>query len=189
MASDLLEYGQEAAPAALATPRGLADQRLEGVVDVIEPTPAPHRMREPCRFCGEPEQGTISTVNGQQVVRCATCGRAVYNAPRTETGARQRSVTTVQNGVRPKIRTKVLIRAGRRCELCGKPVEATAGLHVDHILSVEDGLAQGLTEAQLNHLENLAAFCEECNLGKGRTTLPLYLVIAIIRARTAADAG
>lgn len=154
-----------------------------------EPPARPYLMREPCKFCGESEQGTIAAVNGQNVVRCTGCGRAVYNAPRTETGERQRSVTTVQGGVRPKIRSRVLIRAGRRCELCGKPVEATAGLHVDHLLSVEDGLAQGLTEAQLNHLENLAAFCEECNLGKGRTTLPLYLIIAIIKARTAGGNG
>ena len=147
--------------------------------------PQPYRMREPCRYCPEPEAGTISMVNGQNVVRCAACGQYAYSAPRTETGERQRSTTTVHNGVKPKARATVLMRAGRRCELCGKPVEATQGLNVDHLLSVEDGLAQGLTEAQLNHIENLAALCEECNLGKGRTTLPLWLVVAIIKARTA----
>jgi 5-methylcytosine-specific restriction endonuclease McrA len=151
----------------------------------IDAAPQPHRLREPCRWCGEPEAGTISQVNGQAVVRCAACGKANYNAPRTETGERQRSVSTVHEAIKPKTRSQVLIRAGRHCELCGKPVEATMGLHVDHLLSVDDGLAQGLTETQLNHIENLAAFCEECNLGKGRTTLPLWLVIAIIKARTA----
>jgi 5-methylcytosine-specific restriction endonuclease McrA len=156
---------------------------------VIDEDPQPYRMREPCRFCGEPESGTVSRVNGQAVVRCGSCERAVYNAPRTETGEQQRSVSTVHAGIKPKLRSRVLIRAGRRCELCGKPVEATAGLHVDHLLSVEDGLAQGLTEQQLNHIENLAAFCEECNLGKGRTTLPLWLVVAIIKARTTLDGG
>lgn len=158
---------------------------------MIEPTPGtpeparPYLMRGPCKFCGEPERGTIGLVNGQNVVRCVACSRAVYNAPRTETGERQRSVTTVQNGVKPKMRFVVLNRAGRRCELCGEPIELHEGLAVDHLLSVEDGLALGLTEAQLNHIENLAALCEECNSGKGRTTLPLYLTLAIIRARTA----
>jgi 5-methylcytosine-specific restriction endonuclease McrA len=149
----------------------------------------PYRMREPCRWCGELEAGLISLVNGQNVVRCGSCGKAVYNAPRTETVEAQRSVSTVHEAIKPKLRSRVLIRAGRRCELCGKPVEATQGLHVDHLLSVDDGLAQGLTEAQLNHIENLAAFCEECNLGKGRTTLPLWLVVAIIKARTPSGDG
>lgn len=154
------------------------------------PEPQPYRMREPCKFCGEPEMGTISLVNGQNVVRCGACGKAVYNAPRTETGEQQRSVSTVHAGIKPKTRFKVLMRAGGRCKLCGKPMEATDdGLHVDHLLSVEDGLALGLTEAQLNNIESLAAFCEECNLGKGRTTLPLWLMVAVIRARTASDGG
>lgn len=56
---------------------------------------------------------------------------------------------------------------------------------VDHMLSVDDGLKLGLSEDQLNNIENLAALCPACNLGKGRTTLPLYLVVAIIKARTA----
>lgn len=151
---------------------------------MIEEEPQPYRMRAPCRFCGEPEQGTISRVNGQAVVRCASCGRAVYNAPRTETGEEQRSVMSVHSAVKPKMHATVILRANRRCELCGAPGSGTEGLQVDHMLSVEDGLKLGLTEAQLNHIENLAALCPACNLGKGRTTLPLYLVIAIIKART-----
>lgn len=167
------------------------DQTQGAMVDVIEPTPVsaepsrPYTMRAPCKFCGEPEQGLISLVNGQNVVRCAACGRAVYNAPRTETGERQRSVMTVHNGIKPKVHATVMIRAGRRCELCGAPAAGTEGLMVDHMLSVDDGLKLGLTETQLNDIENLAALCPACNLGKGRTTLPLYLIVAIIKARTA----
>jgi 5-methylcytosine-specific restriction endonuclease McrA len=157
------------------------------MVDVIEPTPGarPHAMREPCKFCGEPSRGTLARVGGQNVVRCAACGRAVYNAPRTETGEAQRSVLTVHNSIKPKTRAAVILRANRRCELCGAPAAGTEGLMVDHMLSVDDGLKLGLSEAQLNDLSNLAALCPACNLGKGRTTLPLYLVIAILQARTA----
>lgn len=154
---------------------------------MIENTPAPYQMREPCKFCGDP-WGTITRTNGQNVVRCGTCGRALYNAPRTETGERQRSVTTVRNGIPPKLRAQVIIRANRRCELCGAPAAGTEGLMVDHMLSVADGVQLGLTEAHLNNIANLAALCPECNLGKGRAALPVYLMVAILQARTVTDA-
>lgn len=140
-----------------------------------------HELRTPCKGCGG-TAGVIEPRNGQDCVFCVWCSTYQYNAPRTETGREVRKLT--RGPLKTKLKTAVWIRAGRRCELCGTPVEATNGLAIDHMLSVEDGKALGLSEAQLNNIENLAAMCEECNSGKGRTTLPLWLVVNILKART-----
>jgi hypothetical protein len=44
-------------------------------------------------------------------------------------------------------------------------------------------MRQGLTEIEINDDENLAALCEECNLGLGDETVPLRLAIAMVLAR------
>ena len=87
---------------------------------------------------------------------------------------------TIHNGIKPKTRYRIIERAGSRCQLCG----ASGNLHVDHLLSVEHGLAHGLTDEQINSDENLAALCEECNLGKGNQSIALWLMVALLRART-----
>jgi len=142
-------------------------------------------MRQPCRLCHN-LMGYIIETGAQDVVRCAACDTFNYNAPRTETGKRPRTTTTVHNGIKPKQRTRILLRATGHCELCGKGPE-TGALHVGHLLSVQDGLAAGLTERELNHDENLAAMCDECNLGLGDTTLPVRFLIAILQARLRAE--
>jgi hypothetical protein len=96
-----------------------------------------------------------------------------------ETGQAQRSVTTVHNGVRPKQRARILLRANGLCELCG----ARSTLHVGHLISVADGLGEGLSEFTLNHDENLAALCEECNLGLGRISVTARLLVGLILRR------
>lgn len=42
-------------------------------------------MRVPCPKCGH-DRGKITERSGQDVVRCLSCDRHCYNAPRTETG-------------------------------------------------------------------------------------------------------
>ena len=139
---------------------------------------APYTMRAPCRWgCGT-TQGYVTEANGQDVVRCANCNRACYNAPRVETGRAERTVTTVHNGIKPAQRARILERDGRCC-LCGN----RNTLQVGHIISVARGLEEGLTEAQLNHDENLAAMCAECNLGLAERPLPLWIVAPLLRAR------
>lgn len=138
-----------------------------------------HQLRRSCAACNGTE-GRIETKNGQDCVYCATCGRWQYNAPKTETGREVRTVTTVHEGIKPKQRARILLRASGRCELCGK---SDSPLHVGHLLSVKHGLMQGLTELELNDDENLAAFCDECNLGLGDEPVPLRLAIAITMAR------
>jgi hypothetical protein len=137
-----------------------------------------HPLRTPCSVCGS-ELGYVITKNGQDCVYCQSCKKHQYNAPKTETGRKPRTVSTVHQGIRPKKRARILFRASGRCELCG----SRNILHVGHILSVKSGLRLGLTESVLNDDENLCAMCEECNLGIGDATVPLRLAVGILRSR------
>lgn len=142
----------------------------------------PHKLRAPCRFCLADRitsvDGFVVETNGQDVVRCVRCNRAVYNAPRVETGRAERTVTTVHNGIKPGQRARVLMRDGR-CRLCG----STENLHVGHVIPVVVGLEQGLTEVELNNDENLITLCAECNLGMSDAPPPLWIVVPLLRAR------
>jgi 5-methylcytosine-specific restriction endonuclease McrA len=134
-------------------------------------------MRKPCK-CGE-VVGRIETRNGQDCVFCIACNRHQYNAPKTETGRAPRTVTTVHNGIKPGQRARVLERDSGRCVLCGSRND----LHVGHLLSVNEGVKQGLAEAEINDDENLAAMCAECNLGLADRPVPLRLAMALLVAR------
>lgn len=142
-----------------------------------------YKMRSPCVACAE-ETGEIVPRNGQDCVFCAGCRRFAYNAPRVETSRAVRSVSTVHDGIKPKQRVRILLRAAGRCELCG----AGGFLHVGHLLSADDGLEAGLTEMELNDDTNLAALCEVCNLGMGSLSIPPVLFVALLR-RWKARAG
>jgi 5-methylcytosine-specific restriction endonuclease McrA len=142
---------------------------------------SPFVLRKPCVGCGN-EYGRIETRSGQDCVFCDGCNRFQYNAPRTETGRAARSVSTVHSAVRPKQRARILLRSNGRCELCGRRA-ADGALHVGHILSVQAGLAGGLTEVELNDDENLVALCEECNLGIGAQPMPLRFVVRVLMER------
>jgi len=134
-------------------------------------------LRKPCARCGG-TTGRIQPRNGQDCVYC-DCGAFQYNAPRTETGKRQRSVSTVHRAISAKQRARIVQRATGRCEICG----SRGILHVGHLLSVKRALELGLGEAEINSDENLAAMCEECNLGIGEEPVPLRLAVAIVMAR------
>lgn len=146
----------------------------------VEPIPDDYEMRDPCPSCGC-RNGYVITKNGQDTVRCAACDRFCYCAPKTETGRIARTVSTVHNGIKPKQRARLILRANGRCEMCG----ARGDLHIGHVLSVAEGLEQGLTERELNDDENLTACCAECNLGLGRQPMPTRLLAVILRARLA----
>lgn len=136
-------------------------------------------MRKPCTQCGG-KLGLLVEVNGQDTVRCLGCNHFCYNAPRTETGREVRTVTTIHNGVKPKLRAKILERDGFCCVLCRAEDKR---MHVGHVVSVDAGFATGLTDAEINDEENLIAVCDECNLGQGAQPIPLRVAIAILRAR------
>lgn len=136
-----------------------------------------HALRKPCRCGGT--TGQITTKNNQDVVRCADCGAYQYNAPKTETGRAVRTVSTLHEAIKPKLRWKIVQRANGHCELCGKSGE----LHVGHIISVDTAMRNGLTDQEINSEENLCAACPECNLGMGKEPLPLRFYIAVLKAR------
>jgi hypothetical protein len=85
----------------------------------------------------------------------------LYNAPRTETGAKPRTVKTLRRSIRPTQQARILDRDHARCALCGSTDDLTIG----HLLSLEDGARLGATIAELYSDENLAAMCEACNVG------------------------
>lgn len=131
-----------------------------------------------CRKCRS-DNTHIETRSGQDCVFCDDCGCYSHNAPRTETGRRRRTVSTVHEGITPKKRARIVERATGRCELCG----SRSDLHVGHLVSVKHGMQQGLTDAELNSEENLAAMCAECNLGLGDNPVPLRIAIALVMGR------
>jgi hypothetical protein len=137
-------------------------------------------MREPCKACAC-RRGVVLERNGQDTVRCLECDRFAYNAPRVETGRAVRSVSTVHAAIKPKQRSRILERAGGKCEQCG----ARERLHVGHIVSVAIGLELGVDESLLNGDDNLLCQCEECNLGRGSEPMPLFLAVTVLRARAA----
>ena len=44
-------------------------------------------------------------------------------------------------------------------------------------------MAAGLTEAELNDDENLAAMCAECNAGLGEAPPPLWITVPLLKLR------
>jgi len=137
-------------------------------------------MRAPCPQCGA-TTGRVETRNGQDCVYC-TCGRWCYNAPRLETGREVRSLRS-RPDIKPSKRARILERDGYRCFMCGRQPDGGDGLAIGHLLSIADGKPLGLTDDQINSEENLAAQCEECNSGLGDRTVPLWLMVAVLRTR------
>ena len=139
-----------------------------------------YAMRAPCE-CGS-ELGYLKESNGQDIVRCVSCDRYQYCAPRTETGRAQRTGATVHAGIKPSQRSRILSRGNHACERCHAHGVV---LHVGHIISVDSGLRFGMSDAELNDDENLMCLCETCNLGMGPEPMPLRNAIAVLRARLA----
>ena len=137
-----------------------------------------YKMRAPC-LCGC-EHGVIRTVGYQDTVRCLECGAFQYNAPRKETGRPQLHVAKREK-LAPSLRAHILIRGGGACELCH---QSHVPLVVGHLLSLDAGRAEGLSDDELNNEENLAAMCDACNSGLGKQPVPLRVMVAIIIARS-----
>ncbi len=138
-------------------------------------------MRAPCRYgCGSTD-GRIETRSGQDCVICLGCDRHQYNAPRTETGRAVRSLRTRPN-IKPGQRARILDRDNATCVICHS---ASRELDTGHLISREDGLALGLSEAQIDSDDNLAAMCGPCNSGySGRSVNP-RIMAALLAARAA----
>lgn len=115
----------------------------------------PHPLRTPCAQCGG-AAGRIKETGSQDCVYCLGCDRFQYNAPRAETGKPVRSVRSARDvDISPGLRAHILFeRAGGCCEICHN---MGAELHVGHLLSVAAGRAEGMSDADLNSADNLAA--------------------------------
>lgn len=138
-------------------------------------------MQRACRYCGAPKgsPGSITTRNGQDLVYCASCGQHSYNAPRTETNRGVRPLGT-RPGIAPSKRARILERDNYTCILCHRP---DVPLDVGHLISVNAGQAQGLTDREIYADENLAAMCAPCNSGMSDTPVSLRQLIVVLRAR------
>ena len=141
-------------------------------------------MRAPCVRCGC-TMGRVGYKNGQDVVRCFQCDGYAYSRPKSESGKPQRHVRT-RPEIKPSTKVRILERDNYTCIICHRD---DLPLHVGHLLSVTEGKAQGLTEAELFDDENLAAVCEECNLGQGGRTVSTRLLVRVLRARCLGKGG
>ena len=137
-------------------------------------------MREPCPHCNS-TKGQITPTNGQNVVRCAGCNTYMYCAPKHETGEAPEPVSR-RPGIKPSQRARILDRDNHTCVSCHANDRP---LHIGHLLSVDDGRKLGATDTELWSDENLAAVCDECNLGFGRWTVSLRFVYRILQSRIA----
>jgi len=146
----------------------------------MDDLPVKYVLRSPCKTC-KGTLGRIEEKNGQDTTWCLSCGEFQYNAPRAETGKPVRHVRTREN-ISPSLRTRVFLRDNNRCVLCGKSGYEIS-LHVGHLLSVKAAAEQGITESEATTYENLAAMCDECNLGLGDESVPLPVVYRIFKAR------
>jgi 5-methylcytosine-specific restriction endonuclease McrA len=60
-----------------------------------------------------------------------------------------------------KLRYKILLRGGGKCQLCGRTAHDGVKLHVDHIIPLSRDWSRRLDP------NNLQILCEDCNIGKG----------------------
>lgn len=137
------------------------------------------RMRAPCPKCGG-LNGSITEKGGQDTVRCGDCDRYCYNAPRRETGREPRSLRT-RPTIRPSQRARILLRDNGTCILCHR---SDVPLDVGHLISVHDGLALGMSDAELASDDIVAAMCATCNSGLSSKTVPPHLLAGALWARS-----
>ncbi len=142
---------------------------------IIKAGATPHDLRQPCTRCAY-TLGIRTVRSNQNTVSCARCNTFLYNAPKTETGQRARTVTTMRVNIKPGQQARILDRDHGRCLLCGTPENLTIG----HLLSVADGALVGAVESELSDDANLAAMCEGCNAGLGRRSVSARTYVVLL---------
>lgn len=136
---------------------------------LFDSAPSAFPLRAPCP-CGSVE-GRIEEVGGQDTVRCAECNLFQYNAPRTETGRRVRSISERPN-LKPAQRARIIERDNGVCTVC---LQGNRPITIAHLISVAEGRRSGehfgIPEAETERMlfsdDNLCVMCEECNAGLG----------------------
>ena len=146
-----------------------------------------YEAREACPHCNT-RNAALLPRGGQNTVRCANCGKLLYNAPKTETGEQPRTVATVRQTIRPSQQARIFDRDRARCVLCGR---GDVPLTIGHLMSVADGLRLGASEREISDDVNLAAMCESCNSGLGRRSVTpgtyARILLHLIRATAEAE--
>lgn len=134
-------------------------------------------LRSPCQCDGT--IGVVRQVGNQDTVRCVDCDRFQYNAPRSETGRKQRSLST-REGITPSQRAAVLKAFGHACVYCGKrPPEVR--LELDHMIPRDVAERHGMLDALIDSTHNLAPACPECNSGRRNIPFSASTVAIIYR--------
>jgi hypothetical protein len=131
-----------------------------------------YKMRQLCK-CGC-DMGYVENKNGQNVVRCKLCNKAVYNAPKNEIDAS----LSLRKVIPDRQKVRIFERDGYRCIVCGRSPgqDGAIVLHIAHIISIKDadkikkhyGVA---ARDWVNDDINLFTCCEECNLSQGGDSL------------------
>lgn len=145
----------------------------------------PVKSPRPCSKCGC-KWVKIVEKSGHQTAWCDFCQSFVMNVPKSWLGLKTRSLKTTHEAITGATRKQVLMRSGGRCELCGRRGEQ---LQIGHLVSVEAGHRHGLTDAEINHPENLCGLCAECNSNIRSDVVPLRIAIVMIRDRAAVNTG
>jgi hypothetical protein len=76
-----------------------------------------------------------------------------------------------RKNINKHLRLQILIRDNYKCSICGRPKDEVS-LEVDHIIPISKG---GTDE-----LNNLAALCKNCNLGKSNYSFSDYTSLTIM---------
>lgn len=168
------------------------DARIVVTADAQPFTVPEHRHA--CESCGS-RKAVVYKKNGQIVCRCANAlcktfnakfgrGEIIYCPSKAEMGEARSTVAATREGVPPKRRWDIFNRDGMRCVVCGATGPETI-LHAGHIISMKDGLENGLTQAELDSPHNLITLCDACNLGQGAASLgpKSYLLLRLAFAR------
>lgn len=131
-------------------------------------------QKRACKKCGlegnEPDK--------DRKVWCKRCGH-YWNASKVEAGEEPRTLKTTHEAITGAMRKEVLFRSNGKCEMCGR----RDSLQVGHLVSVEAGHSYGLSDAEINHPENLCAMCEECNSNVRADIVPLRVALVMITDR------
>jgi hypothetical protein len=83
--------------------------------------------------------------------------------------------------IRPSQRTRILLRDNSTRVLSHRH---DVPLDVGHLISGDDGHALGISDAELDSDDNLAAMCAAYNSGLSSATLPPRLLAAALWARS-----
>jgi len=130
-------------------------------MNIVDETATVIPLRATCSCGGE--TGKITERSGQDCVYCADCHRWQYNAPRVETGRKQRSLAS-REGITPSTRARIFARHDHACISCGaRPPDIF--LTLEHLISREMADKHGFLDELIDSEWNLAPMCEECNSG------------------------